>query len=218
MTIRPRTRWTAVAATGALAVALAGCGADTETGAPATVTAVAPSTAAAGASSNASPGSSAPAAGQRDLATAKVAVSWRDAVNAAKDEAAGEPTKIELGWDNGQLVYEIELFTDTELVDESFEHELNVDAVSGRVLKKRSDRLDADDRAEARAEVIDTAGIVEPADAMRTALASRPGRVTEWTLDRDSSGTTFEIDITGTDGHSGDVEVDAHSGQLVTGR
>ncbi|ALG85488.1 PepSY domain-containing protein [Gordonia phthalatica] len=135
------------------------------------------------------------------LTTLKPKVAWRDALATAKKEAGGEPTSIRLSHDN-RLVYEIELVSGTQ------ETSIDVDATSGTVFQRDVDH-DGD-----MSEVIDLDGIIEPDRAIAAAVKASPGRIVEWTIERDKGRVVYDVEIR--DGsRSVDVTVDAKTGQVI---
>ncbi|QZY52395.1 PepSY domain-containing protein [Leucobacter tenebrionis] len=152
-------------------------------------------------------GSAGPTA-EESLIDASVDVSWEDAVAAAQEAFDGRLISVELDRDRGELVYSVELVSDTE------EYEAIVSASSGEIVHEQREPLDADDAAEAEEEVLDTSGLISPEEAMTAATGEIDGPVKSWKLDRDWQGTFFEVEIAAS-GNDRDVLVDAVSGEVV---
>lgn len=173
---------------------------------------VAPATSDPGASSERSEengsGGSAGSTNEESLADASVDVSWKDAVAAAQEAFDGRLISVELDRDRGELVYSVELVSDTE------EYEAIVSASSGEIVHEQREPLEADDAAEAAEEVLDTSGLICPEETMTAATGEIDGPVKSWKLDRDWQGTFFEVEIAAS-GNDRDVLVDAVSGEVV---
>lgn len=154
------------------------------------------------------PASSPSASPSPDLKDTQVATTWQEAVKAAQAKFSGRPTGVSLDWERNELVYTVDLVSDTE------EYEATVNAASGEVVHSDTDRLDADDVQDAKEDVFDPAKVVDLSKAMDAALAQAKGRVTEWSLEGSRRGVFFQFDIV--DGTK-DVEaiVDATTGEFV---
>lgn len=190
----------AMVAAAALALGLAGCTGGAGPNEPA------PS----GAPTEASPGASASRTPRgADLATARFAVSWTEAIATAKGGFDGEPTEIELDWTRDRYAYTVELISDTE------EYEVRIDADTGESFDARTEPIESDELAEKRTRVIDLDAVVPWDRALETALAARGGPVDEWKLEGTAHGPRYQFDI-GTDaGGDAEVTVDALTGELV---
>lgn len=136
-----------------------------------------------------------------DLTTLTPKVAWRDALATAKKEAGGQPTSIRLSHDN-RLVYEIELVSGTR------ETSIDIDATSGTVFDR-----DVDDDGD-MSEVIDLTGVIEPGRAMAVAVKASPGRVVEWTIERDHGRLVYDVEVRKA-GDSSDVIIDAKTAEVV---
>lgn len=203
MNLTRRTAGTLSAATVGAAL-LAGCSSDE----PADDTSQLP---AAESSEVTSPGGSTPGGAGRnaDLANEQFKVSWQDALRTAQAAFGGRPTSIELGWENNEYAYTVELVSDTE------EFDAEISATTGQIVSQSTDRLDEEDKREAADDVIDADGVIPVGDAVKTATAEAAGRVTEWKLDGSSRGTFYEFDIDVANGDDVDVVVDARTGGVV---
>ncbi|MGI6878398.1 PepSY domain-containing protein [Microbacterium sp. gxy059] len=151
-----------------------------------------------------------PAAGDQadDLSSFEASVTWQDAVTTAQESFDGDLISIGLERERSEYAYSVELASDSE------EYEATISATSGEVLHEESEKLDDDDAAEIAEEIIDAAGLVEPADALAAATGEVEGTVTSWSLDRDWEGTFFEVEVLTSAGDR-DVVVDAESGEVV---
>lgn len=157
-------------------------------------------------SGSSSPGGSADV----DLAQHQPRTSWQQALGIAQDKFDGRPISIELGIERDGLVYTVELVSDSQ------EYEIEIDAEDAAVLAESTDALDEDEAKAAEGKVIDTPGIIAVSDAMAAATESTPGRVTEWKLARNSGGVYYEFDIVaGSRSEDTEVHVDATSGKVI---
>lgn len=148
--------------------------------------------------------------GEQDLAAAEFDVTWKDALATAQDRFAGDPTSIGLDWETSEFAYTVELVSETE------EYEVEISATSGDVVSESTDRLEADDAAEAKAEVFDPSQAVDVKDAMAAAVKKVDGRVTEWDLDGSARGLFYEVNVQPPGGaDDSEVHVDARTGEVV---
>ncbi|MEU7485057.1 PepSY domain-containing protein [Streptomyces sp. NPDC042319] len=113
---------------------------------------------------------------------------------------------------NGSLIWEVDV-----LGKDHKNHDVIIDAGSGKVLNQHTDRDDdaAQDAAEAQAQVkADKIGHTKATDK---ALKAVPGTVTSYGLDdNDRNGSTvWEVDVLGKDHKSHDVTIDAASGKVL---
>ncbi|WP_176489699.1 PepSY domain-containing protein [Mobilicoccus massiliensis] len=160
-------------------------------------------------SSAAAPASS---AAKRDVIAQAPQKSWQDALTAAKQAFPGNPSKIELeSRTGGSLEYKVELYSDTE------KYAVQYDADSLQKLSEKREKIDADDKAEAKAKTFDPTKVVPLDAASRTALSSQDGTVTKWKIEgKDTGRVQYEFDILPA-GSADDreVQVDAMSGNLL---
>lgn len=175
---------------------------------PASSDSSASSTSGPGASGSTGPSPTGPA--DVDLARYQPEISWQQALATAREKFDGRPTSVELGWERGGLVYTVELISDSQ------EYEVEIDADDGQVLAESTDGLDDDEAKSAGGKVIDTPGIVAVTDAMAAATEATPGRVEEWKLARNSGGVYYEFDIVSGTGDDTEVHVDATSGKVLS--
>ena len=192
-----RTIMTAAAASLALLV-LAGCGGDD----PATDDGDAPTSAA----ESSPPTGDAPT----DLATAEIAVGWEDAVAAARKDFDGDLAEVGMDTERTPASYKV------ELVSESEEYKVLVDADSAELSGAETERIDGDDIDEARDEIVDTGAVISWDDALEAAQGEQTGSVVEWKLEGTGRGPRYEFDFGG-GGADVEVGVDAVSGEIVPG-
>ncbi len=144
-----------------------------------------------------------------DLATAEFAVSWRDAVDIAKDGFPGELTEIELNWHGDSYAYTV------ELLSESHEHTAVVDAATGDVVENSGEAVESSDMPEKRSEVIEYEGLVPWDEALSTALDAQNGAVNEWKLEGTPRGPLWQFDIGTGSGEDAEVTINAETGELI---
>lgn len=146
-----------------------------------------------------------------DLANQKFDLTWKDALDKAKDNFDGDVSKIELEVEGKVYAYKIELLSDTE------KYEYEIDANTGDVLEQETDDLDKDEvKSERKNHSIDLDKVISVEDAMKTALGEQDGRVKEWKIEGKTAGPRYEFDIEKS-GSTDDVEikVDAISGDII---
>lgn len=144
-----------------------------------------------------------------DLATARFAVSWDDAVDTARGNFDGELAEVGLDWTRDRYAYKIELVSDAE------EYEVPIDADTGEQFGERTEKIESDDLAEKQAEVVDADDVVPWKEALATALDARSGTVNEWKLEGTKHGPQWEFDVDGESGEDFEVTVDALTGELI---
>ncbi|HAE41607.1 MAG TPA: hypothetical protein DCG34_01640, partial [Clostridiales bacterium] len=125
----------------------------------------------------------------------------------------GTVTKIELDWDDGRYEYDIEIRKDRK------EYEVEIDAMTGKVLEFEADDDDDDDDID----VVTSATQQTPTDeeligkdkAIEIALGlTGGGTVVEFELDQDDGRYKYEIEIK-KDGKEYEVEIDAMTGKVL---
>jgi len=144
-----------------------------------------------------------------DLAVTSFAISWTDAVDAAMDKFDGRLTDVELDWSMDRYAYAIELVSDSE------EYEVRVDADTGEQFDESTEAIESDDIAEKQAEVVDLDEVVSWEDALATALDAQSGTVNEWKLEGTSHGPQYQFDVDDDSGEDYEVSVDATTGDLL---
>lgn len=144
-----------------------------------------------------------------DLATTEFEVSWQDAVETAMGNFDGELAEVELDWNRDRYAYSIELVSDSE------EYEVRIDADTGEQLSEETEPIDSDDVAEKTSEVVDLDNIVSWEDALATALDAQDGTVNEWKLEGTKHGPQWQFDVDAESGEDYEVTVDAVSGDLI---
>ncbi|MEJ8649457.1 PepSY domain-containing protein [Streptomyces sp. MS1.AVA.3] len=141
-------------------------------------------------------------------------ISQSEATAKALKAVPGTATSAELdnADRNGSLIWEVDV-----LGKDHKNHDVTIDAATGKVLGQHTDRDDdaAQDAAETQALVkADKTGHAKATDK---ALNAVPGTVVSYSLDdNDRNGSTvWEIDVLGKDHKSHDVTIDAATGKVL---
>ncbi|ADI10501.1 Propeptide PepSY amd peptidase M4 [Streptomyces bingchenggensis BCW-1] len=136
----------------------------------------------------------------------KTKIDLKQAADAAVASVAGKVTSVELEGHQGKAVWKVDVAS-----AKGAEHEVTVNATSGRVTAHRTDHDDADDEA-ALARSART-GLGQAVDA---ALKKIPGTATSAELDDDNGrSAAWHIDVTDAKGAEHEVTVDARSGKVT---
>lgn len=146
--------------------------------------------------------------GNTDLATATFETDWLDALDAAAARFAGDPVSLSLEWQNSAFAYGVELVSDTE----SYEATFNAD--TGELLFEQTEAESPAEVAEKRRGLIVPSDLIDPAKAMAAAVGAAPGTVHEWEIDDEEGRITYEVQIATTSGDV-DVRVDAVSAEIL---
>ena len=149
---------------------------------------------------------------QGQAALAKQAkITQDEAINAALEKVPGTVEEVELEDEKGTIVYEIELVS-----TDGTEHEVEVDAQTGEVLKVEADDDDENEEEDSQnqAKLAKQAKITED-EAINTALEKVPGTVNEIELEVENGTVVYEIEVLSTDGTEQEVKVDAQTGEVL---
>lgn len=115
-------------------------------------------------------------------------------------------TSVAIDKDSNNYIYEIKGFNDKNEV------EVNVDAMSGEIVKQDTD--DRDDVVDD--DVLDLKGIITPQEAMKTAIDKvGSGYAKEWELDSKDGKIYYEVDVEGSNEDNDDVHIDAKTGDFI---
>lgn len=115
-------------------------------------------------------------------------------------------TSIAIDKDSGNYIYEIEGFNDKNEV------EINIDAMSGDIVKQDTD--DRDDVIDD--DVLELEGIITPQEAMKTAIDKvGSGYAKEWSIDSKDGKVYYEVDVEGSNQDDDDVHIDAKTGDFI---
>lgn len=172
-----------------------------------TTTSASPSESSSSSESSASPSSSQ----GRDVVDEAPNKDWQAALDAARDEFSGDPSKIELeSAEDGGLEYKI------ELISKDSEYTVQLDADT---LDKLSDEMEdlGDDAAEEQRGAFDPADLIDLDEAVSAARDEQDGAITSWKLEgKDDGRVQYEFDIL-PGGATDDIEVqvDAEDGSII---
>lgn len=115
-------------------------------------------------------------------------------------------TSIAIDKESGNYIYEIEGFNDKNEV------EINIDAMSGDIVKQDTD--DRDDVIDD--DVLELEGIITPQEAMKTAIDKvGSGYAKEWSIDSKDGKVYYEVDVEGSNQDDDDVHIDAKTGDFI---
>ena len=148
---------------------------------------------------------------QGQAALAKQAkITQDEAINAALEKVPGTVEEVELEDEKGTIVYEIELVS-----TDGTEHEVEVDAQTGEVLKVEADDDENEEEdSQNQAKLAKQAKITED-EAINMALEKVPGTVNEIELEVENGTVVYEIKVLSTDGTEQEVKVDAQTGEVL---
>lgn len=135
-----------------------------------------------------------------DLNGYEFELSLDEAVEIARTESGADDLhRVGMDWWAGSWQWEIDLMADGR------EWELEIDAMTGEV-------RDSESESESDAETpLDLDSAIGHHDAMETAVAERPGRVTDWELKRDDGRQVYEVEID----DETEVKIDADTGEIM---
>ncbi|MCJ8007390.1 PepSY domain-containing protein [Lederbergia wuyishanensis] len=132
----------------------------------------------------------------------------------ALKEISGAVTDVELEKEHGTLAYDIEIKDANGI-----EHDVVVDANSGKVLKTETDNEKDDDDSEVSDEVEKTQLLKEAKisieESTAIAQAKVKGKVTDAELDDENGVVIYEVEITDLQGQQHEVKIDAKSGKIL---
>lgn len=128
----------------------------------------------------------------------------------ALQQVEGKVTEIELDTDDGRKHYDI------EINDGAYEYELEIDAITGKVLKFEKDH--EDDKGTTAKTESKVAGservMLTKEQAIEIAMKQAKGTVTDFDLDHDDGRKVYEIEIE--DGtYEYEFEIDAYTGEVL---
>lgn len=128
----------------------------------------------------------------------------------ALTEVDGTVTEVELERELTRTIYEV------EIVKDGFEYDLDMDAVTGKVLKndKSTDDDDKDDLDDNSSKIDSSKVAITREVAIETALKEASGTVTDIELESDDAQVFYEIEVE--DGTKEvDVKIDATTGAVL---
>ncbi|WP_066188996.1 PepSY domain-containing protein [Gracilibacillus timonensis] len=115
---------------------------------------------------------------------------------------------IDLDEENGELIYEIDGFDDTN------EYTAHIDG-SGEVIYQEEEALDADDQPQALA-MGDYVAIENAIITAKQAPEADNLTTTSWSLDEDNGVIAYEITFKDTEGQEVEVTIDAETGEQLS--
>ena len=132
-------------------------------------------------------------------------LSQSDAINKFNEKYGSKSIKgIELKNKKNKYIYEVEGF------DSEKEYKVKIDASSGKILKAKSENLDADDKEEA----LDLNGLISRSEATKLAQTKASGKAIKWSLEMDDQQPVWEVELK--DGNKEtEVKIDAKSQKIL---
>lgn len=122
----------------------------------------------------------------------------------------GQVTRVHLEEEYGQKEYEI------EIINQDIEYDVDLDAVTGKVLKMDQDSQDNDDDYnDDNYELQNVSPKISLEEAKKIALTKVKGTVVEVSVDDDYQ-LVYEVEINTNDYREVEVEVDAMTGDILT--
>lgn len=139
-----------------------------------------------------------------------IKISQSEAVDKFNEKFANSEIKsIDLKLDGATYIYEIDGF------DSSKEHELTIDAVTGKEIHSKTETLDLDDRNQKGLNLSKTISRSEAGKIAEKHVGN--GTAIEWNLEMDEDTGRPEWDITVEDGsHRTEVKIDALNKKVLT--
>lgn len=128
-------------------------------------------------------------------------VSLGEALEIARSESGSQenPYKIAIDWEDSAWQWEIDIMSDAQ------DWEIRIDATTGEIRESESDSEDDPERP------LELDTLIAYEEAIDSAVAERPGRVTGWELSWDDGRQSYEVEIN----DDSEVKVDALNGDVV---
>lgn len=138
-------------------------------------------------------------------ASNSINLSQSDAINKFNEKYGSKSIKeIELKNKKNKYIYEVEGF------DLEKEYKVKIDASSGKILKAKSENLDAADKEEA----LDLNGLISRSEATKLAQTKASGKAVKWSLEMDDQQPVWEVELK--DGNKEtEVKIDAKSQKIL---
>ncbi|WP_221568445.1 PepSY domain-containing protein [Alkalihalobacillus sp. TS-13] len=133
-------------------------------------------------------------------------ISLSEAEEIALKEVEGKVDEVEFEEEHGQQVYKVD-------VEGKDDHEVHIDASTGKVLTVKKDDGDDDDRDDLSS--ADKENLIGKDEAIKIALKEAAGKVTEVELDEDDGQYVYEIEIKMADKGEADIEISATDGKVI---
>lgn len=138
-------------------------------------------------------------------ASNSINLSQSDAINKFNEKYGSKSIKeIELKNKKNKYIYEVEGF------DSEKEYKVKIDASSGKILKAKSENLDADDKEEA----LDLNSLISRSEATKLAQTKASGKAVKWSLEMDDQQPVWKVELK--DGNKEtEVKIDAKSQKIL---
>ena len=142
-------------------------------------------------------------------------LSMEEAKKIALAEYDGVVESFESDKDWGKHIYEI------EIDNGAIEYELDMDAVTGEILKVEEDHDDDDDREDSnqtssnKGSETENKNLISEEEAIKIATDKVAGTVNKIERDKDDGRVEYEIEIR-TDTGEADIEIDAETGEILS--
>lgn len=130
-------------------------------------------------------------------------LSIEEAIKVAEGEGKGKVTDVELEWERGNLVFNI------ELQDGSTETDVELNAASGEVLKVKSEKEDDNDEAISFDEAL-----FSVSEAIEKAEKETNGEFSELELSNDYGKLVYDMELEGN--QEAEVTIDALTGETLS--
>lgn len=134
----------------------------------------------------------------------EVKINANQAIEAAQNEVKGDLESISFDYDDKEKKWAY----DVNLRDENESHEVTVDAVSNKVLKKESEKENDKETT------INYKDVTPVEDIIEVAKKEYNGDVKEWSLDEDDGVVKYDVELV-KDGKSKEFEIDAKTKEII---
>lgn len=132
-------------------------------------------------------------------------LSQNEAINKFNEKFGSKSIKeIELKHKKNNYVYEVEGF------DSEKEYKIKIDANTGKILKAKSENLDADDKEDA----LDLTGLISRSEATKIAQSKGSGQAVKWSLEMDDKQPVWEVELKDGDKET-EVKIDAKTQKVL---
>ncbi|MDM5205766.1 PepSY domain-containing protein [Cytobacillus kochii] len=129
-------------------------------------------------------------------------LSIEEAIKTAQEEGKGKVTDVELEWERGNLVYNV------ELQGNGTETDVELNANTGEVLKVKSEKEDEQDE-----EITLDQKLFSASDAIQLAEKEADGEFSELQLDHDNGTLIYDIELEGK--QEAEIKIDALTGKVL---
>lgn len=129
-------------------------------------------------------------------------LSIEEAIKTAQEEGKGKVSDVELEWERGNLVYNV------ELQGNGTETDVELNANTGEVLKVKSEKEDEQDE-----EITLDQKLFSASDAIQLAEKEADGEFSELQLDHDNGTLIYDIELEGK--QEAEIKIDALTGKVL---